>query len=431
MQWLESINFPTMAPAGQCFPERHPVEAVEAVEAELERGQVLKALPRGARVAVGVGSRGIDQLAPIVHTVLRQLESAGARPFIVPAMGSHGAATEQGQLRLLADYGVTAEAMQVPIEAGMEADTLGVTEDGAEVFVARAAWAADGILLINRVKPHTDFGGSIGSGLLKMLVVGLGKHAGALAFHRAAQRIGHERALRTMASVALRHGAHKILGGLGIIEDQRHRTARLEWVPGSRLAEAEPRLAAEAAKLMPRLPLEDLDLLIVDRIGKNISGTGMDPNVIGRMIHGYSLIENELPTHPRIRRIFVRDLSPESHGNATGIGMADFTTDRLVEAMGRDVTYTNALTALSLQGSKVPITLPNDRLAVAAALSTLGLDDTRAARVVRIRDTLSLERMQVSEACLPELQGRAGVTVTAECQAMRFDAAGNLPPLGD
>lgn len=311
----------------------------------------------------------------------------------------------------------------------MDAEVLGVTEDGVDVFLARAAADADAFLMINRVKPHTDFGGTIGSGLVKMLVVGLGKHAGALAFHRAAQRFGHEPALRTMATVALQHVSQRLLGGLAVVEDEGHRTVRLEWVSGADLEEAEPRLTAEAAKLMPRLPMDEIDLLIVDWMGKNISGTGMDPNVIGRMIHGYSLIEAELPVHPRIRRIFVRDLSVESHGNATGIGMADFTTDRLVAAMDREVTYTNALTALSLQGSKIPIAFSTDRRAVAAALSSLGLDDTRQARVVRIHDTLSLDRLQVSEACLPALSGKSRLEVLGKPEGMRFGPDGNLPSM--
>ncbi|MGA1238846.1 MAG: hypothetical protein ACO34E_18500, partial [Limisphaerales bacterium] len=331
--------------------------------------------------------------------------------FLVPAMGSHGGATAEGQLGLLADYGVTEASMGVAMDGRMETEVLGVTADGVEVHAARSVVEADAVLILNRVKPHTDFGGAIGSGLLKMLVVGVGKHAGALAFHRAAQRLGYEPALRTMSEVAFGFWGKRLLGGLAVIEDARHRLARLEVVRGEALSRAEERLAAEAARHMPRLPLEDIDLLIVDRIGKNISGTGMDPNVIGRMIHGYSLIESELPQHPRIRRIFVRGLSAESHGNAIGIGMADFTTRELEAAMKRDVTYLNSLTALSLQGAKLPIVMESDRMAVAAALSSLGLADTRTARVVRIQDTLSLEEMWVSEPCLEELRSREGVEV--------------------
>lgn len=426
MQWFESVPFPAMAGVRQRLAEPVPLDLTEAVTKEFERTGLLRAWPSGARVAVAVGSRGIDRLAEIVRATVRSVRQAGLQPLILPAMGSHGGATPQGQLQLLADYGITAESMGIPIEAAMDTVVVGTTEHGVEVCQARVAREADGILLVNRVKPHTDFGGAIGSGLLKMLVVGLGKHNGALAFHRTAQRMGHETALRSMAAVARRSSGDRLIGGLAIIEDARHRAARLELVGSRDLEEAEPRLAAEAARHMPRLPLDEIDLLIIDRIGKNISGTGMDPNVIGRMIHGYSLIESELPKHPRIRRILVRDLSPESHGNATGIGMADFTTDRLVQAMDRDVTYMNALTALSLQGSKVPMAFASDRRAVAAALTTLGLDDARKARVVRIADTLSLEHVQVSASCLEEVGRQSHLEIVGPAEPMAFDPMGNL-----
>ncbi|MFM1943756.1 MAG: hypothetical protein RI897_2738 [Verrucomicrobiota bacterium] len=417
MRWLEDVEFPRWVRVRQRFAESKVVD-VRDVGLELERSGVMSGLARGSRVAVAVGSRGIDRLAELVGVVVERLRGAGLDPFLVPAMGSHGGATSEGQIRLLADYGVTEELMGVVIDARMETEVLGRTADGVEVHAARSVVEADAVLILNRVKPHTDFGGVIGSGLLKMLVVGVGKHAGALAFHRAAQRLGYEPALRTMSGVAFEFWGGRLLGGVAVIEDARHRLARLEVVRGGEMLGAEERLAAEAARYMPRLPLEDIDLLIVDRIGKNISGTGMDPNVIGRMIHGYSLIESELPQHPRIRRIFVRGLSEESHGNAIGIGMADFTTRELEAAMKRDVTYLNSLTALSLQGAKLPIVMESDRLAVAAALSSLGLADTRKARVVRIQDTLSLEEMWVSESCVEELGGRDGLEVVGELEEM-------------
>jgi hypothetical protein len=230
-----------------------------------------------------------------------------------------------------------------------------------------------------------------------------------------------------MARVAL--AGSPVLCGVAILENARHQVTRVEVLRASRMEQEETRLAAEAGRLMPRLPLEEIDLLIVDRIGKDISGTGMDPNVIGRPIHGYSLIESEMPRHPRIRRIFVRELTAASHGNATGIGMADFTTQRLVQAMDARVTYANALTALSLQGSKIPIHFPTDRQALAAALGTLGLANPADARVVRIADTLQLENVLVSEACLPELATRADVELQGHPEPMRFGPDDQLPTL--
>jgi len=387
---------------------------------------VSAALRPGARIALAVGSRGIANLAAIVAEALATLKAAGAEPFIVPAMGSHGGATPEGQCRLLADYGVTELALGVPIRAAMDVECLGRTEDGVDLFCSAEALRADGILLINRVKPHTDFGGAIGSGLVKMAVVGLGKHAGAIAFHRAAHRVGYERALRTLARLVLSKAP--LLGGLAIIENQRHETARLVFVPSKEMEAREPELAAEAARLMPKLPVDDIDLLIVDRLGKDISGTGMDPNVIGRQIHGYSLLESEARVRPLIRRLFVRDLTPGSHGNATGIGMADFTTTRLVRAFDRKATYTNALTAMSLQGSKIPIHFETDRECLAQALATLPLTDPRQAKVVRIADTLSLSELELSQAYTEEVRRRADLEIVGSPAEIRFDPEGNLQP---
>jgi hypothetical protein len=387
---------------------------------------VSAALRPGARIALAVGSRGIANLAAIVAEALATLKAAGAEPFIVPAMGSHGGATPEGQCRLLADYGVTELALGVPIRAAMDVECLGRTEDGVDLFCSAEALRADGILLINRVKPHTDFGGAIGSGLVKMAVVGLGKHAGAIAFHRAAHRVGYERALRTLARLVLSKAP--LLGGLAIIENQRHETARLVFVPSKEMEAREPELAAEAARLMPKLPVDDIDLLIVDRLGKDISGTGMDPNVIGRQIHGYSLLESEARVRPLIRRLFVRDLTPGSHGNATGIGMADFTTTRLVRAFDRKATYTNALTAMSLQGSKIPIHFETDRECLAQALATLPLTDPRQAKVLRIADTLSLSELELSQAYTEEVRRRADLEIVGSPAEIRFDPEGNLQP---
>jgi len=307
----------------------------------------------------------------------------------------------------------------------MDVESVGLTVEATPVVCSVEALRADGLLLVSRVKPHTDFGGAIGSGLLKMLVVGLGKHAGAANFHRAAVRYGHERVLRESAQVLM--GCLPLLGGFAIIENQRHETARLEFVRPADFESREEALCAEARTLMPTIPFETVDLLIVDRMGKNISGTGMDPAVIGRLIHGYSLSEGPGQPAPRVRRLFVRDLTSESHGNAVGIGLADFTTTRLVRAMDPRATAVNAWTALSLQGAKVPIHFETDREAIVQALATLPFVEPQGPRVVRIRDTLSVETMVVSEPCFgaPEASGR--LAALGEPEDIRFDSAGNLP----
>jgi hypothetical protein len=286
---------------------------------------------------------------------------------------------------------------------------------------------ADAVLLINRIKPHTDFSGSLGSGLLKMLVVGLGKRAGAASYHGLASRLGYAEVIRDSAAIILRSAP--ILGGLAILEDQRHQTVRITFVFPAEMPAREEELCAQARALMPKLPFDDVDLLIVDRMGKDISGTGMDPAVIGRSIHGYSLLEDPQRPPPRVRRLFVRGLTPASHGNAIGLGMADFATTRLVQAVDREVTALNALTALSLQGAKVPLHFATDREAITKALGTLALADVHQARVVRIADTLSLERLQLSAACLPLMAQGPGLEPLGPPAEMAFGPDDNLLPL--
>lgn len=385
-------------------------------------------LKPGMRVAVAVGSRGITNLRAIVEEVLCQLRAAGAEPFVVPAMGSHGGATPEGQIELLGEYGITEAGLGVPIRAAMDAECIGVTTDGVEVFFSTEALRADGVVVINRIKPHTDFhSDTLGSGLQKILVVGLGKRVGAANYHVAASRFGYEHVIRTSARITL--GRAPILCGVALVEDQFHETARLEVVLPENLERREGDLYAEAKRLMPRLPFDDIDLLIVDRIGKNISGAGMDPNVIGRSIHGYSTLLGDRSFDPVIRRIFVRGLTPETHGNAVGIGLADFTTTRLVRSMNQSVTALNALTALSLNSAKIPIHFETDREAIQRALDSLALADVTRAKVVRIQDTLSLERLEASEAFQEALEQRSDLELVGGANSWDFDADDNLPGL--
>ncbi len=390
-----------------------------------EFGKLRGRIPPGARIAVGVGSRGITHLAEIVAAVLDQLRAAGAQPFIIPAMGSHGGATPEGQCEVLASYGVTEEAMSVPNRASLEVRQVGATADGVSVLASTEALAADGIVLVNRIKPHTDFFGALGSGLVKMCVIGLGKRTGATAMHLAATQFGYERVIRAMAGVLLQNTP--VLGGVAILENQFHDTARLIVIPREDMETAEDALLAEARALMPLLPFDEMDLLIVDRIGKNISGAGMDPNVINRSIHGYDSLplRGDRPA-PFIRRIFVRGLTPETHGNAIGIGMADATTARLVRDMDPRATSINSLTALTPQSAKLPIAFDNDREAIERMLASLPLPGPRDARILRIADTLSLAEMEISEPLWNEVRDRPGLTVLGEAREVAFDAEGNL-----
>jgi hypothetical protein len=415
--------FPRMIRVRQDFPRTPRLDIRLALDEEFA-----KLRPRirpGGRIAVGVGSRGITNLAEIVAVALDLLREAGASPFIIPAMGSHGGATPEGQREILAGYGITEEAMGAPIRASLEVRQIGESPDGVPVFCSTEALSADGILLINRVKPHTDFSGALGSGLLKMCVIGLGKRAGATAMHVAASRAGHERVIRGMGGVLLR-GA-PLLGGVAILENQFHDTARLVVLPREEMETGEGSLVAESRSLLALLPFAEIDLLIVDRIGKNISGVGMDSNVIGRGVQGYSsALMREGPPAPFIRRIFVRNLTPETRGNAIGIGLADVTTTRLVRAMDHRVTSINALTALTPQSAKIPIHFDTDREAIDLTLRSLAMPDARAARVVRIADTLTLSEMEVSEPLWSDTSSGAQLFATSEPYEMQFDGNDNL-----
>ncbi len=415
--------WPRMMRVRQNFPQLPPLDICQTLNREFAR--VRSQIKPGAGIAVAVGSRGITNLAVIVTAVLEQLKALGAQPFIIPAMGSHGGATPEGQAELVATYGITEAAMRVPIRSSMDVRQIGATDDGVPVFCSVEALRADGIILVNRVKPHTDFSGALGSGILKMSVIGLGKRDGAAAMHVAASRRGHENVIRKMAGVVLRTAP--ILCGIAILENQFHNTARLVVLPREEIETGENQLLVEARQLMPSLPFDEIDLLIVDRLGKNISGSGLDPNVTGRWVQGYSAsLAREGRPSPFIRRIFVRDLTPETHGNAIGLGLADLTTSRLVRAMDHRATYINALTALTPQCAKIPIHFDTDREAIKMALTSLALPDARAARVVRIRDTLSLADLEVSEAMLAEVTRRSNLTAASDPVEMKFDSEGNL-----
>jgi len=282
--------------------------------------------------------------------------------------------------------------------------------------------------VLNRVKPHTDFRGTLGSGIQKMLVIGFGKQVGANNAHRAAAHMGYEVVLREIARVIL--GAAPIFCAIALVEDQHHQTAEIEVLRPENIVREEGRLFKKAEGLLARLPFDEIDLLIIDRIGKDISGSGMDTNVIGRDIDGYkSTLHSSSRVTPRVSRIFVRDLTPASNGNGIGIGMADFTTARFVKSLNLEYTYMNALTSLGMQGAKIPIYFDTDHGAIEAALASLAAPDPAKVRVVRIADTLNLERFQVSEACVGATNGHPGVTTAGAPRDMQFDSSANLLPL--
>jgi hypothetical protein len=431
------MTIPRMIEVTQNFPPSKTLDIPALVREQFAQSGVLGQITPGMRIAVGVGSRGISNLSEIVKATLEVLAGAGAKPFIIPAMGSHGGATPEGQTRILAEYGVTAEAMGVPVDARMDVRKIGEALGGRDVVFSAAALDADAVVAINRVKPHTDFHGPMGSGIQKMLAVGFGKQVGANLAHQAAVREGYLEAFREYARVALENV--KVLCGVAIIEDQHHQTADIEVLPRKEIVPGEARLIKRAEALLPRLPLNEVDLLIVDEMGKEISGTGMDTNVIGREIHGYSSMlsgnghaaggGNSVGRSVSIHRILVCSLTEMSKGNGTGLGLADFATKRLVNALDLKTTYMNALTSLGVLTPKIPIYFDSDREAVEQALATLATRHPERLRVVRIASTLSLEKMLVSESCAEALKGRTDVTLAGAAEEMRFDGEGNLLPL--
>jgi hypothetical protein len=390
-------------------------ERVADVAGEVRAG--LKALPLseqvrpGMRIAVAVGSRGINSLSTIVTTVIEELRALDASPFLVPAMGSHGGGTAFGQLAVLRSYNLTPANLEVPIHSSMETVHIGQTSEGMPVYLDAHAAQADGIIAINRIKEHTAFKGRWESGLLKILAVGLGKARGAAEIHN----WGVREAMPAAAGLILTR--MPVLAGVGIVENGQHEPARIAVLPPEQIEAEEPQLLDLARQLTPRIPLEPLDLLVVREMGKNISGTGMDLNVIGmwRRTGG--------PVVPQINIIAVLDLTPESHGNAIGVGHADLIPQRLRDKIDLAATYTNCLTSHNLPGGKIPITLPSDREVIEAGLA--GISPERA-RMILVRNTLALDRLWVSEALLSSVTATPTLEQVGPPRPLPYDPDGAL-----
>jgi hypothetical protein len=410
---MDALELPRQVLVRQRLPS-HPLDDPGATLAQALR-RIGGDPWQGRRVAVALGSRGIDRIAVIARTLVGWLGERGALPFVIPAMGSHGGATPEGQCELLASYGITSGELGVPIRAEMETDEIARTASGIPVRLARVARDADAIVLVNRVKPHTDFESpTLGSGLLKMAAIGLGKIDGASLCHEAATRLGYEAALGDVGRAVLACGSR--MYGVALLEDATHHLARIEVLRGEEIPAEEPMLLQQARAWMPALPFADVDVLVIDTIGKNVSGAGMDPNVIGRGVHG----ERMAMCRSTVRAIYARDLTPESHGNAVGIGLADVVSTRIVEAMDPVITYTNALAAMTIAPVRIPFHFATDEECLAAAFRLAGVSPAQA-RLLRIRDTLSLDCAVASEAYLPEIEAREDLEVLALPQPWMLD----------
>jgi hypothetical protein len=397
--------FPEMALVRQSFDPARVEDVPAALKAGLAAAGIRQKITPGQRIAVTAGSRGITNIAVITKCLVEFLKECGGRPFVFPAMGSHGGATAEGQKALLSTFGITEEAMGCPIISGMETEEIGKTPDGLPVFVDRNAMAADQIVVMNRVKPHTKFEGPIESGLMKMMAIGMGKRHGADLYHKAFVQFGINRVIETAGLLVAERCP--ILCGVGLVENGYHETAIVRVLTPGEIFEEEKALLLEARKRMARIPFSHIDLLIVDEMGKNISGTGMDTNVTGvnRDILG------TFSSEPQTRRLFVRDLSDDSEGNALGIGFADITTTRLVEKIDREKTYTNCLTAISPEKGAIPIHFDTDRECLEAVFNTLGMVDEETLRVVHIQNTLSLERLHLSRAYEADIRGNPNLEI--------------------
>jgi hypothetical protein len=413
----------TMLPAVTRIHQTLEQPVVADVAAEVRRrweaSKVGRRVKKGDCVAVGVGSRGIANLAAMVRATLGYFRELGAQPFVVAAMGSHGGATAQGQRELLAEYGVSEEKLGVPVKTDMTAVQIGVNSWGEPVWWDKNALEADAVVTLSRIKPHTDFRGRFESGIVKMLVIGLGKRDGASQHHRWGFR-GLRDMLPETARVVLERTP--FVAGLAILENAREETAVIKVVEKEDLLDEEPGLLEQARRLMGRLPFEQLDLLVIGEIGKNYSGAGIDPNVVGRL-----LIEGqEEKFSPRITRICCLDLSPESHGNGTGVGIADLTTDRLLASIDPVPFRMNNLTACFLWRSKLPIAFPTDRECIESGVETCWQPNCEALRMAVIPNTLEMAELWVSPPLAAEAKGHPHLEVLGEPRPLPFDAAGNL-----
>jgi hypothetical protein len=397
-------------------------DVAAAVADEFARPEVAATIGPGARVALTAGSRGIDRIDEVIRAAVVEVRRRGGEPFVVPAMGSHGGATAEGQLELLAHYGITESTMGCPIRSSMETILLGQVADGVPVYFDRIAYEqADAVIPIGRVKPHTDFHGPIESGLMKMIAIGLGKQTGAEYFHRQGFADFHH-LIPAVGRFTL--SRVNIPFGLALIENGHGRLGLIEAVPNARIWEREQELLRVARDRMARLPqVERLDVLIVDRIGKDISGSGADPNVVNRDATG-TIAAGELHLRPQIQRIVFRDLTNDTEGNATGIGLADVVLSRAVAKLDPIPTYMNLITAKSPDGAKIPITVDSDRQALQVALACCIKVDNATARIMRIADTKHLEELWVSESLLAEVADLGTIEPVGDPAPIAFDSSG-------
>jgi hypothetical protein len=414
------MPLPAMLPVRQHFPDRSLPDVRGEVLRQLSESQFASCVPPGARVALGVGSRGIANIATITRAAVDYWKSQACLPFIFPAMGSHGGATAEGQADVLAHFGIHEATMGCPVVSSLDVVSTGRTSEGIETFMDRCAFESDGVMLIGRVKWHTDFSGKVESGLFKMTAIGLGKFAGAQRYHTYAYKLGLEHVIRTVGRQVLTSG--KIIGGLAILEDANHNTGRISAVPAAEMERTDEELLVEVRGWMGRLPFP-LDVLIVDEIGKNISGSGMDTKVVNRSVHGES---NPWADEPRIERIFIRDLSPHTYGNAVGIGMADVVHDRMLAKVDWDATLVNSLTATTPTAIRTPIHFSTDRECLERISTVVGRLSPSEVTCGWIKNTMELGFLRLSENLRDTIVENSTLEIVGPAEEIEADRAGDF-----
>jgi hypothetical protein len=412
------VPLPPMVKIRQVFKAPVVKDIEAAVAVEVKKDGIKERVKPGARIAVAVGSRGIANIGRITRALVDNLKELGASPVIVPAMGSHGGSTAEGQKELLATYGITAEMMGVPVQSSMEVVEITRLENGYPVYLDKIAYECDAIIPVCRVKPHTDYKGTHESGLMKMLSIGLGKHKGAAKIHT--QGFSSFNRLIPALGQEIINNANVIFG-LAILENAYDETAKIVSVAAENIYQEEISLLAEAKAMMPKLLMSAIDVLIVNEIGKNISGNGMDPNITGRNTSG----EPGFPAPP-IKKIVVLGLTEETHGNACGIGTADITTLKVVNGIDFTYTFNNVITSTELGGGKIPVFVNTDQEAIAVAVSCCNLVEPPDVKIVRINNTLELNEIEVSLPALEELRGRPDIEILGEPYPVQFDQTGSL-----
>jgi hypothetical protein len=415
------VALPHMIHVRQKFEATRLHDIANAVSQEFRRPEVRHLVKAGQRIAVGCGSRGVANIAEIARCVVQELRALGAQPFVFPCMGSHGAATAEGQKKVLESYGITESHTGALILASMETQIVGHLPDGTPVHVDKNATQADAIIVINRIKPHTGFRGATESGLTKMLSIGIGKIVGAATYHTHGMDRFPE-LLPQVRDVVINNC--NVLFGVGVVENAYDETACIEIVPAERLRDREPQLQDMAKRMMPQLGFEEIDVLIIDEMGKNVSGAGFDPNITGRNRRAIKWVAK-----PLIKKIVVLSLTRETMGNATGIGSADVTTMRVWREFDVPSTYANIITSANLDGAAMPMIMNTDREAIALAVKSVVRVKPQDCRIVRIRNTLHLSEIQVSEPLLDEVRSNSQrFEIVSEPAALAFDSNGTLPP---